>query len=637
MIRSIAAQPVRAATTSAAIALASVARCRAERSSPSLLFDPSPFSGRIAAVRTAPSLPAQLPAEPQHRLGHLPATVRRVHRGVDEEFGTAEVERLIAYHPVEGPWQQLVVVAEGARSVGRQAGGGKKAVGGALYHPAADERGDHHDRRRCTGQPLPKHGKDRLDRDHRVGRPDHDQLRFGERLGCAGGRGWGCRAPLLVAQLDGARLVSLLDQVPLKRAAVYKGAVWPVGHRHHLRLEAKPAHQLGMRLALGQPFLHQPLALDAPGEVPVAKVEPNLHPQLPQALHHHEGVAGHAPTPRIDSIGKPKGHQVGIRGDVGAVDLHVIAGVCDHRQPLGFDHLKQAAGKLCSPRPSREQDDPAAVQAASHRSSGTRRSLIPAWVLCRAFTEISSAVKASVTLAISSFPQSMQRSPGILSRRSAARALSSRRSPQSRTSSSRSWSRSPSPRALTVCSAPTTATPSGTSSCACWAAEPCQTPSVLVAFPPAAAARGTVVSISSWPGRSAPLSPTSVCAWLLKGTQRITTSAWPAASALVAATNRPSGTSSAARLAVSAARSAEREPIATSTPARANRKVRPNPRSPEAPMIATARSLATGGQYMGSQRAAPWGKPLLWAPGSRLLPAAVEGKSWKGLPGKELW
>ena len=52
-----------------------------------------------------------------------------------------------------------------------------------------------------------------------------------------------------------------------------------------------------------------------------------------------------------------------------------------------------------------------------------------------------------------------------------------------------------------MCSAETTRTPSGTISSACWAAEPCQTPSIRVALPLTAAASGTVASISSWPGR----------------------------------------------------------------------------------------------------------------------------------------
>ena len=48
-----------------------------------------------------------------------------------------------------------------------------------------------------------------------------------------------------------------------------------------------------------------------------------------------------------------------------------------------------------------------------------------------------------------------------------------------------------------------TVTPSGTISCACCAAEPCQTPSERVALPLTAAASGTVQSTRICPGRSA--------------------------------------------------------------------------------------------------------------------------------------
>ena len=52
-----------------------------------------------------------------------------------------------------------------------------------------------------------------------------------------------------------------------------------------------------------------------------------------------------------------------------------------------------------------------------------------------------------------------------------------------------------------MCRALTTVTPSGTISCACWAAEPCGTPSSRVALPDTAAASGTVASTSTWPAR----------------------------------------------------------------------------------------------------------------------------------------
>ena len=55
--------------------------------------------------------------------------------------------------------------------------------------------------------------------------------------------------------------------------------------------------------------------------------------------------------------------------------------------------------------------------------------------------------------------------------------------------------------AETVWRAETTVAPSGTISSACWAADPCQTPSERVALPLTAAASGTVQSTRIWPGR----------------------------------------------------------------------------------------------------------------------------------------
>ena len=58
--------------------------------------------------------------------------------------------------------------------------------------------------------------------------------------------------------------------------------------------------------------------------------------------------------------------------------------------------------------------------------------------------------------------------------------------------------------ALTVCRAAMTVTPSGTISWACWAADPCQTPSERVALPLTAAASGTVQSTRICPRAARP-------------------------------------------------------------------------------------------------------------------------------------
>ena len=135
-----------------------------------------------------------------------------------------------------------------------------------------------------------------------------------------------------------------------------------------------------------------------------------------------------------------------------------------------------------------------------------------------------------------------------------ASRLSARASPHTSTSWSSGCSRSASEAALTVCSADTTRTPSGTISSACCAAEPCQTPSMRVALPATAAASGTVASISSCPALSASWMLASVSDWLRKGTLRITISAARAASRVVEPAESAVGHEPRARSAVSAAR-----------------------------------------------------------------------------------
>ena len=118
-------------------------------------------------------------------------------------------------------------------------------------------------------------------------------------------------------------------------------------------------------------------------------------------------------------------------------------------------------------------------------------------------------------------------------------------------------------------------TPSGTISWACWAAEPCQTPSERVALPLTAAASGTVQSTSSWPGSSTSRRLLRFSDWARKGTVRKTTEACFAACSFGSPSISASGASSESLLAASAARSALREPITTARPARAQRSARP--------------------------------------------------------------
>ena len=65
-------------------------------------------------------------------------------------------------------------------------------------------------------------------------------------------------------------------------------------------------------------------------------------------------VAGQAPAALVDAVGEPERDQVGVGGDVGAVDLDVVGGVGDDGQLVRL--VEQAARELGAAGPAREQD-----------------------------------------------------------------------------------------------------------------------------------------------------------------------------------------------------------------------------------------------------------------------------------------
>ena len=83
-----------------------------------------------------------------------------------------------------------------------------------------------------------------------------------------------------------------------------------------------------------------------------------------------------APAALVDAVGQPVEDEVGIGGDVGAVDLDVVGGVGDDDE-LVADHVEHAAGELGPARPAGQDD----YFAAGHSSSGRPVIRIPAWVL----------------------------------------------------------------------------------------------------------------------------------------------------------------------------------------------------------------------------------------------------------------
>ena len=102
-----------------------------------------------------------------------------------------------------------------------------------------------------------------------------------------------------------------------------------IAHRQHLGAHADRLVQARERGRRREALGEHPRALQAPREVAVAEVEPHLHAELPQRVHHRERVVAQTPAALVDQAGEPEGDEVGVRRDVRAVDLDVIARVDD--------------------------------------------------------------------------------------------------------------------------------------------------------------------------------------------------------------------------------------------------------------------------------------------------------------------
>ena len=87
-------------------------------------------------------------------------------------------------------------------------------------------------------------------------------------------------------------------------------------------------------------------AKQAERQVAVAEPEPGVPAGRLERRHHLEAVAAQPVAAFVDRVGQPVGHEVGIRGDVHAVDLHVVAGVGDHGKAIGPGHIEQPTCQL---------------------------------------------------------------------------------------------------------------------------------------------------------------------------------------------------------------------------------------------------------------------------------------------------
>ena len=131
-------------------------------------------------------------------------------------------------------------------------------------------------------------------------------------------------------------------QRPAASTAVLTG--WSdIGSTAAATPSARGEPRLGCRLALA--LTEHPGPLQADREITVTEVEPDVDAELPQLIHRVEAVVGQAPAALVDPVGQPERDEVRVGGDVGAVDLDVVAGVGDHDELL-TGHVEHPAGEL---------------------------------------------------------------------------------------------------------------------------------------------------------------------------------------------------------------------------------------------------------------------------------------------------
>ena len=125
------------------------------------------------------------------------------------------------------------------------------------------------------------------------------------------------------------------------------------GARGQAHRSAQRVERLGQALPPGQALG----AVEPHRQVAVAEVEPDVPPERPQPVHDVEGVAVQAPAARVDAVGQPERAQVRVGGDVGAVELDVVARVGHDHDGVLPGGVQHAAGQLGAARAAREDDD----------------------------------------------------------------------------------------------------------------------------------------------------------------------------------------------------------------------------------------------------------------------------------------
>ena len=289
------------------------------------------------------------------------ATRRRAscvaHLDVGDQRGHA-VGALVGDEAVEQPG----VVGGDARRSQRVAGPGHELVGRALEHRAARRaaRRRRPARARAHGFAHARDGEDRADRDHRVRRPDDDRAapRRSPRAPRASARGARCRGARRPrpGPPPRSRIMNSWNGVPApaRLTCVRTGS----SHIGSTRA-ATPSAAPGLVDRLGQPARPRPAggrgaAHSARSRSP--RLNQTSSPSSRRPSMTWKVSPRQAPAALVDAVGEPEGDEVGVGGDVGAVDLDVV-GRCWRSRRGRRRHVEQAARELGAAGAAGEQDD----------------------------------------------------------------------------------------------------------------------------------------------------------------------------------------------------------------------------------------------------------------------------------------
>ena len=250
-------------------------------------------------------------------------------------------------------------------------------VGGrALQHGAADDRRDRDDRRRRGPQRVAHPGTARIGPIEITGFDGPITIaRAPEIASSTSADGAASLDPVEGDVVDGP-CGALADHELLESV--------PVAARPHARADRLVAHRQDARADADRAprAARAPASARARGEHAGARSmhharsrSPRLNQtsvaELAQAVHHGERVALDSPAARVDAVGEPERDEVGVGGDVRAVDVDVVGRVGDHDEVVA-DEVEHAARELRAAGAAGQHDDRRRHQTPVEADAGVR-------------------------------------------------------------------------------------------------------------------------------------------------------------------------------------------------------------------------------------------------------------------------